>query len=70
MSAMSLEDRARIEMDRDDELTGATGASPVNAPTHQLISKPVMVDSAGLLAAASRPANGCCRLGCCRRACP
>lgn len=55
MSALSLEDRARIEMDRDDELTGATGASPVNAPTHQLISKPVMVDSAGLLAATFPP---------------
>lgn len=55
MSALTLEDLARIEMDRDEELTGATGATPQNAPAHQLICGPVMIDSAGLLAATFPP---------------
>ncbi|HET9048693.1 MAG TPA: AAA family ATPase [Chiayiivirga sp.] len=51
MSARTLEDLAREDAGRK---TGASGAPPVNAPAHQL-SKPVVVTSAGLLAARFPP---------------
>lgn len=46
MTARTLEDLAREDAERE---TGASGATPVNAPAHQF-SAPVIVDAAGLLA--------------------
>ena len=48
MSARTLEDLARIELERE---TCGSVASPENATMQQVFQKPVMVDAAGLMAA-------------------
>lgn len=55
MTDLGLEDRARLEANREMGLSSTEkelvhGANPDNAPVHQLIQAPVMVDAAGLMA--------------------